>query len=412
MEITRQQMGDALELKIEGRLDGYWADHLLHALEDVIRGGARHLRLNLAAVTYLSSAGIRVLVRAHKQLSGIQGSFSVTEPSAAVRSILQLTGLLELLVPAVTAVGEKNQPGSGRRLEKENVKFEVVDLAPEAQLTCRVIGDPTRLHAERVGEEDCHSITFSESALGLGLGAFGNSFAECTGRFGEFLALSGAVAYLPADGTNVPDYMLAAGDFVPQMKVLYSILCEGDFRMAAHFESMNGSKPGTLSEVVSACLDIAGAEIVGIGMVAESAGLIGAALRRSPALQPSDGSPFDFPQVRDWLSFTAEPVFSRALTLVVGVAARSGEDILARVLRPLGKAPGLTGHFHAAAFSYRPLKRREADLKGTTAMLFETETLQGLLHLLCDDRAVTGVGESEFMRGTCWISPISTISAG
>jgi hypothetical protein len=45
-------------------------------------------------------------------------------------------------------------------------------------------------------------------------------------------------------------------------------------------------------------------------------------------------------------------------------------------------------------------------------MLFETETLQGLLHLLCDDRAVTGVGESEFMRGTCWISPISTISAG
>jgi hypothetical protein len=87
-------------------------------------------------------------------------------------------------------------------------------------------------------------------------------------------------------------------------------------------------------------------------------------------------------------------------------------NILARGLRPLGKAPDLTGHFHAAAFSYRPLKRREADLKATTAMLFETETMQGLLHLLCDDRAVTGVGESEFMRGTCWISPISTISAG
>jgi hypothetical protein len=87
-------------------------------------------------------------------------------------------------------------------------------------------------------------------------------------------------------------------------------------------------------------------------------------------------------------------------------------NILARGLRPLGKAPDLTGHFHAAAFSYRPLKSREADLKATTAMLFETETMQGLLHLLCDDRALTGVGESEFMRGTCWISPISTISAG
>src|SRR5262245_17428143 len=105
MEITRQQMGDVLELKIEGRLDGYWADHLLHALEDVIRGGARHLRLNLAAVTYLSSAGIRVLARTHKQLSGIQGSFSVTEPSGAVRSILQLMGLLEFVGPVVIEGG-------------------------------------------------------------------------------------------------------------------------------------------------------------------------------------------------------------------------------------------------------------------------------------------------------------------
>src|SRR5262245_26532128 len=163
MEITRQQMGDALELKIEERLDGYWADHHLQAEEDVSGEGARHLRLNLAAVTYLSSAGIRVLVRTHKQLTAIQGSFSVTEPSGAVRSILQLTGLLELLAPAVTAVGEKTQPGSARRLEKENVKFEVVDLAPEAQLTCRVIGDPMRLHAEHFGEGECHNIAFPQS---------------------------------------------------------------------------------------------------------------------------------------------------------------------------------------------------------------------------------------------------------
>src|SRR5215510_897842 len=117
MEITRQQMGDVLELKIEGRLDGYWADHLLYALEDVIRGGARHLRLNLAAVTYLSSAGIRVLDRSHKQLSGVQGSFLVTDPSGSVWSILLQKCLLEHLALVVTAVGEKTQPGSARRLE-------------------------------------------------------------------------------------------------------------------------------------------------------------------------------------------------------------------------------------------------------------------------------------------------------
>jgi hypothetical protein len=28
MEISKQEMGDVLELQVRGRLDGYWADHL------------------------------------------------------------------------------------------------------------------------------------------------------------------------------------------------------------------------------------------------------------------------------------------------------------------------------------------------------------------------------------------------
>jgi anti-anti-sigma factor len=410
MEISKQHVGDALELQVRGRLDGYWADHLSQSLADVIREGARNLRLNLSEVSYLSSAGIRVLVRAHKQLSAIQGSFSVSEPSEAVRSIIQLTGLMDLLTPAVTPGLKPAPSGSAQILEKENVRFEGINLTSEAQLSCRVIGDPARLLRDRFREEACRSVAFSNSSFGLGLGAFGNSFTECAGRFGEFLAVSGAAACLPADGTNVPDYMLAAADFIPQLNVLYAITCEGDFRMALHFERKAESRAAPLSEIVEGCREIVGTEALGIAMVAESSGLIGAALRRSPALRDSETALFDFPQVRDWLSFAAEPVYSRALTLVVGVAARTVPELLAPMLRPLGKSE-LAGHFHAAAFSYRPLKRRETDLKATMATLFETERLEGLLHLLHDDRQVTGVGESEFLRGTCWIGPISDISA-
>ena len=94
MEISKQRVGDVVELEIQGRLDGYWADHLAQSFDDAIREGTRNLKVNLSRVSYLSSAGIRVLVRAHKQLSAIQGSFSVSTPSEAVRSILQLTGLM------------------------------------------------------------------------------------------------------------------------------------------------------------------------------------------------------------------------------------------------------------------------------------------------------------------------------
>jgi hypothetical protein len=61
-------------------------------------------------------------------------------------------------------------------------------------------------------------------------------------------------------------------------------------------------------------------------------------------------------------------------------------------------------------FSYRPLKKGEIDLKTTVATLFEAETLQAVLHLLNDDREVVGMGQSEFVRGACWIGPIYEIS--
>ncbi|HEY7322430.1 MAG TPA: STAS domain-containing protein [Candidatus Binatia bacterium] len=407
MEIGKQQIGDVLELWVRGRLDSYWADHLLQSLDDAVREGARNLRLNLSEVSYLSSAGIRVLVRTHKQLSAIQGCFSVSEPSEAVRSILQLTGLMDLLVPA-GAPGLKASPSSGQILEKENIRFEVINLTPQARLSCRVIGDPEPLFSDRIHEENCWSVAFSDSSFGLGLGAFGSNFAECAGRFGEFLAACGAVTYLPADGTNVPDYMLAAGNFVPRIEVLYSILCEGDFKAVVDFERKNVGGAANLSEIIEGSLEILGAEALGIVMITESAGLIGTALRRSPALRDSQTALFDFPQVRDWLSFVAEPVHTRALALVVGVAARTAPQPLPPLLRPLGK-PALAGHFHAAVFSYRPVKKRELDLRVATANVFEIEAPQALLHLLHDNREITGAGESRFARGTCWIGPIADV---
>ena len=407
MEISKQQVGDVLELRISGRLDGYWADHLSQSLDDAVREGARHLRLNLSEVSYLSSAGIRVLVRAHKQLGAIQGSFSVSAPSEAARSILQLTGLIDLLIPAV-APGLKAAPSGARILEKENIRFEVISLTPEARLSCQVIGDPAKVFGDRLREEDCRSLAFSNSSFGLGLGAFGVSFADCAGRFGEFLAAGGAVAYLPADGTNVPDYMLAEGTFIPHIEVLYGIRCEGNFQMVVHFERKN-SGGAKLGELVEGCLEIAGAEALGIVMIAESAGLIGTALRRSPALRDSESAVFAFPAVREWLSFAAEPVFTRALTLVVGVAGQKAPAPLMPLLRPLGQSE-LAGHFHAAAFSYRPAKSREMDLQAAAARLFDAETPRGLLHLLNDNREITGAGQSQWAAGTCWIGPISDVN--
>jgi hypothetical protein len=73
-------------------------------------------------------------------------------------------------------------------------------------------------------------------------------------------------------------------------------------------------------------------------------------------------------------------------------------------LRPMG--PGCAGHLHAAAFRFRPIRKGAIDLSETVSGLFEPDQLLGVLHLLHDDRGIGGAGESEFVRGACWVGPI------
>jgi anti-anti-sigma factor len=412
MEITEQPVGAGLEVRVKGRLDSYWADPLAHRLDEVIRGGMHQITLDLSEVAYLSSAGIRVLVKFYKQLQGIQGSFIVSNPSEPVKTVLELAGLGTLLLAGVTpSTVISEMPEKVRRLERGNATFEIFEHVPGASLTCRAIGDPELLSGCRFGEEHCQTLLFPETEFAVGLGAFGNGFADCRNRFGEFLAVAGAAAYLPTDGTNVPDYLMKAGTFVPVLEVLYCLACEGQFAYLVRFEAKKEASSVTLTELVEACLEIAGTEVAGMVMVAESAGLMGAALRRSPALQASENAPFTHPQIREWLSFTAERAYSRSLALVAGVATGAAPPALAPLVRPLDKESGPAGHFHAAAFSYRPLQKGELDVRTTVATLFEAETLQGVLHLLADSRAIVGAGQSEFIRGACWVGPVAEIRA-
>jgi anti-anti-sigma factor len=411
MEIITQQLGDALEVKVKGRLDNYWTEHLRGNLEEVIRGGAHGIRLNLSEISFLSSAGVGLLVKFHTQLKGIGGSFIVTSPSERVKQVLDLCRLSTiLLAQTATAAAAPVHKIEVRRFSSSVGSFEVMECAPGKQLICERIGDPGLLKGCRFGPADCQMVTYPATTFGFGLGAFGHGFGDAQTRFGEFLAVGGSAAYLPTDGTNVPDFMVSSGKLVPEMNVLYGLRCEGAFTHLMRFEASSVEGPISLAELVRAASDASGAPAIGMVMVVESAGLVGAALRRSPATAATiKDAPFKYPEVRTWLSFSTERLYPRSLALVSGIAARSECVPLAPLLRPLGTEAWPMGHFHAAAFSYRPLQKGSIDLKATVTTLFETETLQGVLHLLTDDRLAAGPQQSEFVRGACWITALADI---
>jgi hypothetical protein len=294
--------------------------------------------------------------------------------------------------------------------------LEMYDLNPRARLTCRLIGDPRILASGEYDQRQCRRVEFPTSSLGLGLGAVGQDFADCQSSFGEFLAIRGSVALQPTREAGKPDYQRGTGSFVPEVHVLYGLSCTGEFSQLNRFQPEESVPTLRFSTLVDQCLEQSKTNLAAMVFVVETAGLIGARLRRSPTCGSSGGGArFSHPEIRRWLSFTPERAFPHSLALIAGIAQRgtpaNAPLQLAEFLRPLGPNTEIQGHFHAAVFSYRPLKKRKLDLTETIATLFETEDLQAVIHLLYDDREISGSGESEFVSGACWVGPIGQFLA-
>jgi anti-anti-sigma factor len=411
MKLTTRPIDLGLEVTVNGRVDSYWADHLMAALDEAVQQGSHYIRLDLADVEYMSSAGIGVLMRTYRRLSAIQGRLQIARPSAKVVKLLNVSGLATLLL-GVTAPAADTTDAEAREssVERDGVQYTIYASAPGARLTCRVFGDAGRLEGCRFGAEDAAVLSIPTSSTVVGLGALGGEFAACERRFGEFLAVAGAASYLPTDGTGTPDYFVSAEASLPESTMLYGVACDGEFARLVRFETGREAAYVSLSKLVSDCLSLTEVETAGVVLVAESAGLVGAALRRSPATGEKPRAPFAHPEIREWLSFTSERVYSQSVVVAAGVATRVSSPKLAPMVRPLGEQDFPAGHIHAAVFTYTPLRRGLIGLRETVAGLYEKEKLQSVLHLLGDGRPITGAGESLLSRGACWIGPIDEVA--
>lgn len=406
LEIERSTVPGGVVLTLSGRIDSYWSNQLNTVLTEEIHSGQYHITLNLAAIRFISSAGVRVLLQFYKELASLNGSLTIEKPSPSVVSVLEMVGLAQML-----AAPRKAEAEVAREREPQRFGNVICSLRTVGQTCLKVtlLGDPTRLAAADYTERDCTVQRFPGSRVGIGLGAIGQGFADCQNRFGEFIAVAGAAAYLPTDGTNRPDYVLESGSLVPELSVVYGLSWEGGFAQLMKFEAADGAAGVTFSELMEATSQAAAADPLGIVMLAEASGVVGAALAKSPLTLGPGSSPFGFPAVRDCMNFTTERAFSRSLVLAVGIISRQPSPPLVRLTRRLSRNGQLHGHFHAAVFPHRPLKKGLDQLGEIVKILFEAEQIQTVLHLLNDDRDLIGVGESEFSRGTCWIGPVDEL---
>lgn len=410
MQITHHPEGEVLELRLHGRIDAGWGEHLSSTIEKAVRAGSHRIALNCSDVNYISSLGIGVIVSKYHILKAVNGSLVVTQPSRFIRNILTTVGLAPILIEDTLEAPAAPLPTAQREV-RGAAAYELYPQLAGKPLTCTLIGQPAKLTTSGFTAEDCRPLAFPSGSFGLGLGAFGNNFADCESRFGEFLAAGGCAVVLPTNEAHaVPDYMLQERDLIPQLETLYGITGIGDFSTMVRFDALpDGPGRFGLSELVTTLVDLSSSQTIAFVVLAETACIVGTSLLRSPALGPVD---YAVPGVRDWLSFTTERISDKSLALLVGVAGRDLSGDAAAFLRPLQPGSAIHAHVHAAVFNYRPVQRGELPFDGAIANVFAASNPTALLHLMADSRPFEGVGETDLARGACWMGPLKALTRG
>ena len=95
MTIEKKINAEAVTLIVSGRLDTQTAPELEKELDSVL-ADIKELTFDFANLEYVSSAGLRVILKAQKAMNA-QGSMKLTGVNDSIMEVFDITGFLDIL---------------------------------------------------------------------------------------------------------------------------------------------------------------------------------------------------------------------------------------------------------------------------------------------------------------------------
>ena len=95
MTIEKKINNESATLIVSGRLDTQTAPELENELDSVL-SGLKELTFDFANLEYVSSAGLRVILKAQKAMN-VQGSMKLTGVNDSIMEVFDITGFLDIL---------------------------------------------------------------------------------------------------------------------------------------------------------------------------------------------------------------------------------------------------------------------------------------------------------------------------
>lgn len=97
MELTERVLENTLVIDMAGSLDTQTAGAAMDALQVHLDGKPDNFLINLAGLDFVSSSGLRVILRAAKQVRVNGGNMKVCGARGMVKEVLEISGFDRLL---------------------------------------------------------------------------------------------------------------------------------------------------------------------------------------------------------------------------------------------------------------------------------------------------------------------------
>jgi anti-sigma B factor antagonist len=108
MEIIEKEENGKSVFKLAGRLDSKTSPEFEKKIFDAIEKGSKDMVVDFENLDYISSAGLRVILKATKDLKRSEGSFILCSMKDYVKEVFEISGF-DSFLPIVTTMDEALQ---------------------------------------------------------------------------------------------------------------------------------------------------------------------------------------------------------------------------------------------------------------------------------------------------------------
>jgi anti-anti-sigma factor len=379
----------------KGRIDGLSSPDIGKVFDDLILAGERTLLLDMAAVHYVSSAGIRILVATQKALKKVGGEIILLGMTDPVFNIFKMSGLVPLFHMAATReeVYELRQrdgaPTKAITREIDGIHVTYVEKATGKGILF-VVGSQDKMADSAYGAEDIVPVNPVEMPFGCGLAALGDNYEEYKELFGESLVINNTFFFYPAVKHPSVDFLINAHqNRDATYKFLHGFGFTGDYRYLLSFQGKE--TPLGLPALIRSFFAVSGANVLGLCIIAESKGIWGMHIKKVPSHEnrPANGkSIFDHETFSEWIDFPVEPAFVNNIIVAAGIAVRDQASLGPKAsLIPEGNS----FHIHGAIFDKAPLGSDIDAFDKELLRIFNEREVHRIQHILGQSRFSGGM---------------------